>query len=596
MATPVVVDDGSTSMAQEMLQNTVPIEIVKRPLKRNHPKAIEVAENFKSQSTEWVEPLEKSHVNSSNGGWLTRDQLGKELNFEVELQNASIYDPTKIRLVMEVKLQLKTGSGNAWEDYARKHTSSQFLNLAVKSGDNSVLVDPANSNADVADGGYCGRFSSPLPIIQSTTMKMNSVDRLNNPLPTDAFKNWFRKTMLTTDHEKRVLGLEYENDYYDEDVVRGGTFLTDPSRDCMGFYLCRAELDANGGALHKSTKNVRKMEADLLATGGVKYLELPIPNSFFEIDDNRPGWQTWKLTCSLSPDSLLVVGRESAKSGKGAALDGTKIRIMYNIKKTYLRIQWHEPLDKMVMAKFTKDDETLVTAEKTQLLVSESFPKTVTQSEGLVLRHFSNPFDGSFPVKGHVFFIPQKDLEGEGYFDRDAFSIKPWNVTHVAIKHGGQPIFAEKNEIPWRPYDRASDGSMTLYSERNRMFWKMALDANKPAGQGERENRGSGHRDRLQMGLWVGYYDISAENAGMNGFTKKENAKLEVIVKTDNQSNSSADQPPSDLVGVIAYFEPEHIKCINATANRWLGEDTFPQALITQSYTQSHFGGDPAKY
>ena len=64
----------------------------------------------------------------------------------------------------------------------------------------------------------------------------------------------------------------------------------------------------------------------------------------------------------------------------------------------------------MEMTRFTRDNETRATAEKTQLLVTESFPKKVTQTTGYELRNWSNPFDG-FPRKGSFFVLPQKEIE-----------------------------------------------------------------------------------------------------------------------------------------------------------------------------------------
>ena len=123
------------------------------------------------------------------------------------------------------------------------------------------------------------------------------------------------------------------------------------------------------------------------------------------------------------------------------------------------------------------------------------------------------------------------------------------------------------------------------------------MDADKADGEANREHRGSGHPHHLENGLYVGFYNVAPENNGMNSFTEKENVKIRCVVETDNQAEAISEEgPPSDLVLVIAVFEPQEIICTNATANRWTTEQRLNQTLVTATYSQSSFGGDPNKY
>ena len=233
------------------------------------------------------------------------------------------------------------------------------------------------------------------------------MDRLNNPDEKDAFANWFRKTMMTTGKDKQNMEMrEFEHDFYDEDARAWGTFQTAPDRYRTGLEKTFAELHAEGGKLNRQFKNILKMEEELIDSKGMRYFEVPLGNIWFEMPDWRPGWQNFKLTVFLSSDELLLVAREAALDAKGTPLTKDQVRIVYNINQTYLKLPWHEVDNDLEMARFTRDNEIIVAAEKTQLVISETFPAKVNGVDGKELRHFTNPHDG-FPKKG-FFCNPSK--------------------------------------------------------------------------------------------------------------------------------------------------------------------------------------------
>ena len=581
-----------TEAAVAALATAPKIEIIRRAVKRNAPPVVQITKTFKGQQNLFIEPEQKVLGTDANGGWVTRAAFNGKLEFEITPQNAAVYDPKKIRFVTKAKIQFYNTTSSSWVDYTVDNSSHRWAG-GFRRNDGKIY-NAASGGSEITLGVNCARFSSPCPVISSTEIQFNSIDKLNVASQEDCFKTWFRKQMQTTDKDKRNRE-NFEGDHYDRETLDFGTFQTALDRDCVGVEKAGHEIYANGGETWKKFKNTLAMEKELVDNKGQKFFEIPIPNSFTEIEDNRPGWQNFKLTVNISEDAMLLVARQSAASGKGTVLTKNKVRIVYNLRETRIKLPWNETLDEMDLAAFTTDNEILATAEKTQLIVSETFPKKVTQSTGVELKIWSNPFD-SFPRKSYFFFMLKSELEGTGNYGRDTFSIKPWNVTEVSIKHGERPIFPENNILPWRPYDRATDGTITRKQDVHRMIYRMQLDADQPIELGDREQRGNGHPDRLEHGLYVGYYNIGAENNGMNGFTEKENVKIKAIVKTDNRTNSADDLPPDELCLVLAFFEQEEIVCVNATANRWETERKMRQTTVTPMHTQSSFGGDPKRY
>ena len=380
------------------LQPTHEVEVIKKPIKGNAPTVWQVTKTFKGQKQLRVEPTQKSLATAVNGGWLTAQELGKRLELDLIPQNSAVYDLKKVRLVRKAKIQFHNPSTGLWEDHTIANTSHQYLTASRQNDGNLQAPD----SSVVVKNAKCARFSSPCPLILTSKMEMNGLDRLEK----DCFANWFRKIMMTTDKDKQNMEMrEFEHDSYDEDAHAWGTFQTAPDRDRTGLEKTFAELHAEGGKLNKQFKNIIKMEEELIDSKGMRYFEVSIGNIWFEMPDWRPGWQNFKLTVFLSSDELLLVAREAALDAKGTPL--TKVRTVYNINQTYLKLPWHEVDNDLEMARFTRDNEIIVAAEKTQLVISETFPAKVNEVDGKELRHFTNPYDG-FPKRGFCFCHPAK--------------------------------------------------------------------------------------------------------------------------------------------------------------------------------------------
>ena len=90
------------------------------------------------------------------------------------------------------------------------------------------------------------------------------------------------------------------------------------------------------------------------------------------------------------------------------------------------------------------------------------------------------------------------------------------------------------------------------------MVYKMQLDADKPAYMKPREQRGSGHPDRIHLGGYFRHWCVEPENLGMNGFVVKNIVKPKIRITANNSGNAKPDKPPGPLVFVIAYSEPKN--------------------------------------
>ena len=120
------------------------------------------------------------------------------------------------------------------------------------------------------------------------------------------------------------------------------------------------------------------------------------------------------------------------------------------------------------------------------------------------------------------------------------------------------------------------------------MVYKMQLDADKPAHMKPREQRGSGHPERIHLGGYIGYWCVELENLGMNGFVVKQRVKPKIRITADNTGNADPHKPPGPLVFVIAYSEPKKL-------NRWDAIKKLEQDFETDTNSYSRWGGDPKR-
>lgn len=185
-------------------------------------------------------------------------------------------------------------------------------------------------------------------------------------------------------------------------------------------------------------------------------------------------------------------------------------------------------------------------------------------------------------------------MRGDGSFDRDANSFKPWRITGIQPRQGDRPIFEEEPTIPWRPHHYLDDGTKVLDPYVQNMVYKMQLDADKPAYVKPREQRGNGiPRQNPPWWSFVGYLYIDAENVGMNGFVEKQRVNPMVRITADNSANANADEPQGPLVFVIAYSEPKKLVTTDNTANLWDAIKKLEQEFEPDSNAYPRWGGNP---
>ena len=137
--------------AAKSLQPTYPIEIIKRPVKRNLPPVVQASKTFKGQQILLQEPLQKSLATQGNNGWFTAKEFGSP-------QNSAIYDPTKMRFVTTAKIQFYDSSVRTWDDLTIDNTSFKYLTGHRK---NDKIYENSSSSTEIPASAKCARFSSP---------------------------------------------------------------------------------------------------------------------------------------------------------------------------------------------------------------------------------------------------------------------------------------------------------------------------------------------------------------------------------------------------------------------------------------------------
>ncbi|KAJ7377527.1 hypothetical protein OS493_028510 [Desmophyllum pertusum] len=534
-------------------------------------------------------------------GWVSRSRLDGNLTFRVEPPDASVFKPYDVTFHTQMKIERLHGGQWVSFDYDDVYRNGHYS--AVRNHiRNAADTAPGNPPIPQANGAEIptaprARFSCPLPIIHNVEIRMNTVDSLNTPTEYDAVKEYVRWLMNTTDGEKRDLeNMRDKHYWYDQTARRFSSFHCAEDRDCVGIYRTDAELDVNGGRLREQFKNVIAMDKDLQANGGVKSYTTNIPHGFFERVENQPGWQNFDMNLKLSKDNLLLVARTAVNNGKGAVLAENAVRIMYNLNETYVEYQYLETDKSEGMETLVEDNQVFVTAEQMNLLISEPITNPFTHSDGQILDKLSDPdFGDIFPKTAYFFVHLQSEMRGEGSLGRDAYSFKPWHITGIQPRQGDRPIWDEEPTIPWRPHHYADNGTLIKDPHVQNMVYKMQLDADKPRHMKPREQRGSGHPDRLHLGGYVGYWCTNPENVGMNGFVVKQRVKPKIRITADNSANADGDKPPGPLVFVIAYSEPKKLVNTDNAANRWDAIKKLEQDFEPDTNSYSRWGGNPKR-
>lgn len=389
------------------LQEMVEIQAVNQPLAKQAKVNMQVDKTFVKGRTQRVFAEEKGRAPAN--GWMSRTQLDGNLTFRVEPPDASVFKPYDVTFHTQMKIERSDGAGG-WTslDYDDVYRNGYF----------SAVRNHIRNQADTAPGGVAqsnevhlapaprARFSSPLPVIHTVEVRMNTVDSLNTPTEYDPVKEYVRWLMNTTDVEKRDLETMRDKNYwYDLSAVHYGSFHCAEDRCCVGIYCTDAELNANGGKLREKFKNVITMDKDLQKNGGVKRYTSNIPHGFFERVNNQPGWQNFDMNLKLSKDNLLLVSRTAHDEGKGAALAENTVRIMYNLNETYIEYQYLETHKSEGMETLVEDNQVFVPAEQMNLLISEPITNPFTHTEGQILDKLGDTdFGDIFPKKAYFLY------------------------------------------------------------------------------------------------------------------------------------------------------------------------------------------------
>lgn len=584
----------------DLMPEVIEIEAIEEPLRKKQKTSLQVKTTFVSGQTARVLPEERNLAPAN--GWMTKDQMESKLTFRVEPPDPAVIDLKEVTFNTRMKIQRWSAGNNQWEDvtysnrYQIGHRSPVDNNNIRTQPDTPAVPDnpgpaaPAHVNGAVIAPENHARFSCPLPVIYNLEVNMNTVDKLNNPTPYDAFKEYFRWLMNTTDAEKRDEEMQRErNFYYDNRKVQWGNFATAEDRDCVGIYRTNAELDADNGALRKKFYNVLQMEEDLRLNGGVKRYTTTLPNGFFEKPGKHPGWQNFDVVITPADDSLLVVSRAADPEGQGNVNEN--VRVLYNMNETYLEYYYMQTKDGKNMETLIADNESFITAEQMYLMISEPIPHPFALPEGKLLDNITSEHNG-FPEMGYFFFHPHAEMRGQGNYGTDAFGMKPWHITNVDIRQGEMSIWTERRSIPWRPYHYNAAGERVDDPEVRHMVFKMLCDADAPRSRRPREHRGSGDPRHLERGAYVGYFCVKPEDVGMNGYTEKQLVKPKVHINADVHANAAADAPPSQLVFVIAYSQPQKLVNTDNAANRWNPIKDLEEQLVATDRSHSRFMGN----
>jgi len=414
----------------------------------------------------------------------------------VERPDPSVIDLKEVTFNTRLKIQRWNAGDNQWEDvtysnrYQIGHRSPVDNNNIRTQPDTPAVpkhTGPAHVNGEVIAPENHARFSCPLPVIYNVEVNMNTVDKLNNPTPYDAFKEYSRWLMNTTDAEKREEEMQRDrNFYYDNRKVQWGNFATAEDRDCVGIFRTNAELDANNGELRKKFHNVLQMEEDLRFNGGVKRYTTALPNGFFKKPGKHPDWQNFDVVISPADDLLLVVSRAAHPEGQGNV--NNNVRALYNMNEAYLEYYYMETKDGKNMETLIAHDEPFITAEQMYLMISEPIPHPFALPERKLLDNTTSEHNG-FPEMGYFFFHPHAEMRGQNNYGTDAFGIRPWQTTSVDIHQGEMSIWTERKSIPWRPYHYNAADEGVDDPEVRHMVFKMLCDADAETQRAQRQWR-----------------------------------------------------------------------------------------------------------
>lgn len=224
----------------DLMSEVLEIEAIEEPLRKKQKTFLQVKTTYVSGQTARVLPEERNLAPAN--GWMTKDQMESKLTFRVEPPDPAVIDLKEVTFNTRMKIQRWNAGNNQWEDvtYSNRYQvghRSPVDNNNIRTQPDTPAVPanpaPAHVNGEVIAPENHARFSCPLPVIYNIEVNMNTVDKLNNPTLYDAFKEYFRWLMNTTDAERRDEEMQRDrNFYYDNRKVQWGNFATAEDRDC----------------------------------------------------------------------------------------------------------------------------------------------------------------------------------------------------------------------------------------------------------------------------------------------------------------------------------------------------------------------------
>ena len=348
-AASAVVNDPDIAFSEEVIR----VRRIKRKLKTKHIPRPEQDETFISGAMNYFYSTQRNQLSD----WVTRNTLGKFLTFDVQFTHSNVIQPQDIRIHIRAKIQLYDDTNKKWKDLEDKNYSKYYQGKS----------SPASENH--------ARFSVPAPFIKHCKVRMNEMDLITDNTEDESFKRHLEYMFLTTDAEKRRDAIDpKDNSYwYNLFTPQFGTFMTSYSRNKVG--LKQTTVTHNEFILNADLIGI---EDKLKANKGIMDYDVVLPCCLTARMEAIPGWQNFLCEIELADDSMLLVARKGHANGLGAALTATDVRIVYDLKHTYIYAYATETEKSEGMEVFAASQEEFFMADRAQLIKSESFAPTRT--------------------------------------------------------------------------------------------------------------------------------------------------------------------------------------------------------------------------
>ena len=276
----------------------------------------------------------------------------------------------------------------------------------------------------------------------------------------------------------------------------------------------------------------------------------PLPGFFHEIHKALPSLMDFVVELDLQDDAMMVISRQGANDGDGAAQDA-----IYQIhpQDIFLLIDYksmgEDEDEKMEKKVFAQDDLLFDTYDKVRLSVS----KTITENnaaEGILIKDWTS-LDGRIPERFFFGLVnaaqvtQTTNVQVPGLF-------KPFQCSKIQLYIDDRPIF-KKGHIDW-----------TNNLSNRRYIWSTQCDMVADIGDSKRVNIGNFPLEGINNGRWFAYVDLSANRKkGVANTVRKIDGIFTARVWFSATNNANRRQL------VIGWFERGEIVCVNPLDNSW---------------------------